>query len=31
MKKPEEGGKCPLGCEDSKFECNQCGNEFVEE
>ncbi len=53
--KPEEGGKCPLGCEDSKLEyqmpgnctchnfapcsrcenavleCNQCGNEFVEE
>ncbi len=53
--KPEEGGKCPLGCEDSKLEytsyecvcnvdnapcwhcenatleCNQCGNEFVED
>ena len=53
--KPEEGGKCPLGCEDSELqyqthncvcnaynapcwycenatlECNQCGNEFVEE
>ena len=53
--KPEEGGKCPLGCEDSKLEytsyecvcnfdnapcwhcenamleCNQCGDEFVEE
>ncbi len=52
---PEEGGKCPLGCEDSKLEyqvpgnctchnfapcsrcesavleCNQCGNEFVED